>query len=90
MIRVTKMPDKRKKPDWTSVVIKVVDITIIIVVLIFAIFTIYLYLDHIYNPAVYALDSAPWYLGVIMYGGVMSISVLVLLLLRYITRKCQD
>lgn len=48
---------------------------------------IYMYWDYKRHPELYAMESSPWYTGVLLYGGVTFVLVLLIVLIRCIIRK---
>ena len=48
---------------------------------------LYSFIDYRARPGLYAMQSAPWYIGTLLYGIVTASVLLVCLLLKRIIRK---
>lgn len=48
---------------------------------------LYSFIDYRARPGLYAMPSAPWYIGTLLYGIVTAAVLLVCLLLKRIIRK---
>lgn len=48
---------------------------------------LYSFMDYRTRPGLYAMQSAPWYTGTLVYGIVTLVVLLVCLLLKLIIRK---
>ncbi|MCD8144014.1 MAG: hypothetical protein LUD79_01525 [Oscillospiraceae bacterium] len=49
---------------------------------------IYIYLDFKTHPDLYAMQSAPWYTSIFVYGAVALTVVLVAVVVKIIIRSC--
>jgi len=49
--------------------------------------TIWLWRDHAAHPGLYALQSAPWYTGILVWGAMAAGVILVCLLLKWILAR---
>ncbi len=50
----------------------------------YSIFKLY---DFKMHPKIYAMQSAPWYTSILIYGAVTVAAVFVILIIKYIIRK---
>ena len=48
---------------------------------------IYVYWDYRTRPGLYAMQSAPWYTGIIVYGAVMLVTLAVCAAIKIVIRK---
>lgn len=49
--------------------------------------SIYLCYDYVAHPALYAMQSAPWYTGILVYGAFTAVLAVALLIAMKITKK---
>lgn len=91
MIKITDYKIRKKRStSWYSCCRKVEFFFNIIIGSFIGVFIghgIYVYLDYKAHPDLYAMQSAPWYTSIFVYGVVMLILLVVLAIAKLIIRK---